>query len=310
MAGWEGRGRREAHAGWRGHRGRHLGAARHAARRLCHRGRQRGRRLAVWHSGVSQTSWLSLRPGWLSKGSCQRRIMPQTARSFGQPRRISRRAALAGCIGLRFDLGTAVASLNKGEAGGRVRVMLADGSELAPRLVLACDGLDSRVRNTLRQWSGDGASFDPVVLPSASSGLNYKMLLVPPSFEMRNLSTAAPANALIRNEPQSERIGLSLRPAGVPGTAFSARPCPRLPLASASRGQPRTASVNQPPAPRWLATQALFSTQARSHSQPTSCRRRRRRGARRFGWACCPRGTPTCLARPTSSSPKTIASGR
>ena len=143
--------------------------------------------------------------------------MPRTARSFGQPRRTSRRAALAGRIGLVFfDLGTAVASLSKGEAGGRVRVTLADGSELAPRLVLACDGLDSRVRNTLRQWSDDGASFDPVVLPSPSSGLNYKMLLVPPSFEMRNLSTAAPANALIRSEPQSKTMCLSLRPAGFP----------------------------------------------------------------------------------------------
>ena len=151
-------------------------------------------------------------------------------------------AALAGHVGLIFDLGTAVASLSKGEAGGRVRVTLADGSELAPRLVLACDGLDSRVRNTLRQWSGDGASFDPVVLPSASSGLNYKMLLVPPSFEMRNLSTAAPANALIRNEPQSKTMCLSLRPAGFPEAAFSARPCLRLPRASASLGQPRSIS--------------------------------------------------------------------
>ena len=179
---------------------------------------------------------------WLSGGSSQRRIMPQTARSFGQPRRTGRRAALAGRIGLGFDLGTAVASLSKGEAGGRVRVTLADGSELAPRLVLACDGLDSRVRNTLRQWSDDGASFDPVVLPSPSSGLNYKMLLVPPSFEMRNLSTAAPANALIRNEPQSKTMCLSLRPAGFPEAAFSARPCLRLPRASASLGQPRSIS--------------------------------------------------------------------
>ena len=123
-----------------------------------------------------------------------------------------------------------------------MRVTLADGSELAPRLVLACDGLDSRVRNTLRQWSDDGASFDPVVLPSPSSGLNYKMLLVPPSFEMRNLSTAAPANALIRNEPQSKTVWLSLRPSGSPEGALSARPCLRLPLASASLGQPRPIS--------------------------------------------------------------------
>ena len=77
LAGREGRGRREAHDGRRGHRGRHLGAARHAARRLCHRGRQRGRRLAVWHSGGSRTSWLSLRPAGspeapLSAGSCLR----------------------------------------------------------------------------------------------------------------------------------------------------------------------------------------------------------------------------------------------
>ena len=51
-----------------------------------------------------------------------------------------------------------------------MRVGLADGSELAPRLVLACDGIDSRVRRTLGEWSGDGGRFEPVVLPSASSG--------------------------------------------------------------------------------------------------------------------------------------------
>ena len=87
----------------------------------------------------------------------------------------------------------------------RVQVGLEDGFVIAPRLVLACDGIDSGVRTTLSAWSDDAASFEPVVLPSPSGGLLYKMLLVPPSFEVRNMSLAYGKPALekpIRTEPQ------------------------------------------------------------------------------------------------------------
>jgi len=161
-------------------------------------------------------------------------------------------ATAAASAGADLRYGSAVASLSKGEAGGRVRVTLADGSELAPRLVLACDGLDSRVRNTLRQWSGDGASFEPVVLPSASSGLQYKMLLVPPDFELRNLSVSSPASGsmLIRTEPQSAYT--------VPSVKTARREKIRLGLLpSRDPSVPRTANIIKPKEHRiWQITRA------------------------------------------------------
>lgn len=116
-------------------------------------------------------------------------------------------ATAAAKSGVTLRYGAAVSSLTKDSEGGRVRVALDDGSVLAPRLVLGCDGIDSRVRNTLKDWSGDATSFDPVVLPSASGGLQYKMLLVPPSFELRNLSLARDSKVRPRraSSPQPTR---------------------------------------------------------------------------------------------------------
>ena len=104
-------------------------------------------------------------------------------------------ASAAAAAGVDLQYGTAVESLERGEgADERVAVRLANGRVMRPSLLVAADGLDSMVRSALKRWSADddeAAAFEPVLLPSPSSGLRYKMLLVPPSFELRNLSVPA-----------------------------------------------------------------------------------------------------------------------
>jgi len=160
---------------------------------------------------------------------------------------LSNAAAEAGAD-LRF--GVTLESFERGSAvrvGGAVEdgicAVLGDGTRLAPRLVLGCDGLDSRVRATLREWAvADGgfpALFDPVKLPSPSSGLQYKMLLVPSNFSVLNLSTSLVQPTPIQTESASaytvpsvtmarnERLRLGLLPsrdASVPRTANVIKP--------------------------------------------------------------------------------------
>ena len=96
-------------------------------------------------------------------------------------------AADAG-VELRYD--SALAELSPAaDDGGRATATTARGEQFAPRLLLGCDGLDSRVRAALQEWSGDDA-YEPVCLPSPSAGLQYRMLLVPPSFALANLTSA------------------------------------------------------------------------------------------------------------------------
>ena len=148
--------------------------------------------------------------------------------------------------GAKLQYGKSVKSISKGEPGGRVRVELDDGALLRPRLLLGCDGIESRVRNTLKDWSGDVERFDPVVLPSASSGLQYKMLLVPPSFELCNLSLAIGyedgqplASAPIVTQPQSAYT--------VPSLQTARRERLRLGLLpSRDPSLPRTANIIKP----------------------------------------------------------------
>ena len=54
-----------------------------------------------------------------------------------------------------------------------------------PTLVVGCDGLNSIVRQTLHQWEkGQLNSFAMQQFPSASSGLRYKVLTIPPQFPL------------------------------------------------------------------------------------------------------------------------------
>ena len=54
-----------------------------------------------------------------------------------------------------------------------------------PNFLVGCDGVQSIVRNTLKQWdSSQSDRFEMKYLPSASSGLRYKVLLLPPKFPL------------------------------------------------------------------------------------------------------------------------------
>lgn len=159
-------------------------------------------------------------------------------------------ATAASAAGAQLRYSATLQSLERvpDSAGGGVCAVLDDGSRLAPRLVLGCDGLDSRARQALREWTaeagGDASAYDPVPLPSPSSGLQYKMLLVPPSFPILNLSSsraqrAAPPPPPVQTQPQSawvlpslltgadDRLRLGLLPsrdASVPRTANVIKP--------------------------------------------------------------------------------------
>ncbi len=53
-----------------------------------------------------------------------------------------------------------------------------------PTLIVGCDGLNSIVRQTLHQRSGESHSFEMQKFPSPSSGLKYKVLTLPPQFPL------------------------------------------------------------------------------------------------------------------------------
>lgn len=56
----------------------------------------------------------------------------------------------------------------------------------SPKLLLGCDGVGSKVRNFLQEWSGDD-DYSPRKLPSPASGLMYKMLALPPDFQVKRI---------------------------------------------------------------------------------------------------------------------------
>jgi 2-polyprenyl-6-methoxyphenol hydroxylase-like FAD-dependent oxidoreductase len=154
-------------------------------------------------------------------------------------------ATSAAAAGADLRYGVTLQSL---KCATTVCAVLGNGSQLTPRLVLGCDGIDSRVRRALRAWTdetgGDASAYDPVPLPSPSSGLQYKMLLVPPTFPILKLSSpkiqlAAPPPPPVQTQPQStyvlhsmltganDRLRLALPPsrdASVPRTANVIKP--------------------------------------------------------------------------------------
>ncbi|MDJ0554389.1 MAG: NAD(P)/FAD-dependent oxidoreductase [Microcoleaceae cyanobacterium MO_207.B10] len=62
--------------------------------------------------------------------------------------------------------------------------------EFEPHLLVGCDGLNSLVRKTLDKWDNSASNkFKMQFFPSASSGLKYKVLTLPPNFALDNNSS-------------------------------------------------------------------------------------------------------------------------
>lgn len=132
------------------------------------------------------------------------------------------------------------------EGGVEVVAKTANGEELRlhPQLVVGADGLNSRVREKCAEWSPDASGFTPVVLPSPSSGLRYKMIRLPPSFRLDADDASVTAS---------------------PRQAYVIRPAKRAPLGATRLGLlpvadpsfPRTANVILPPEhPVWALNSA------------------------------------------------------
>jgi kynurenine 3-monooxygenase len=131
----------------------------------------------------------------------------------------------------------------------------------APRLLLACDGIDSCVRRALEEAEADGdRRFRPVRLSSPSAGLNYKMLQVPATFAIHNLSrgSLSRGGGVVRTPKsdagraradESELVWTESRAAyTLPGAPAPRRRRLRLGLLPSRDGTiPRTANIIRPP---------------------------------------------------------------
>ena len=133
--------------------------------------------------------------------------------------------------------------LRTAEGGIEVAFSRADGTSerVRPTLLVGADGLGSAVRAKCAEWSAADASLGATAddftireLPSPSSGLNYKMLRLPPDFK------------LAADEPGAT---------ATPRQAYSVRPAKSAPLGQTRLGllpvadpaYPRTANVILPP---------------------------------------------------------------
>lgn len=163
-------------------------------------------------------------------------------------------AKFAGSAGVQVRYGTSLKALERGVAAeSGVSAVLSDGTRFVPKLVLGCDGINSLVRANLKEWraseGGDASIFEPVLLDSPSAGLKYKMLPMPPSFAIRNLSSVVTRGGPAESEsPRYPVVRTMARSAYV---VFSTQTSPKDKLflgllPSPDESIPRTANVSRP----------------------------------------------------------------
>lgn len=91
-----------------------------------------------------------------------------------------------------------------------------DGSvyRFEPNFLVGCDGVQSMVRSTLKQWdTSQSDRFEMKYLPSASSGLRYKVLLLPPKFPLDSSGNSQAVSKMayaIRSAFRGRKRALSL----------------------------------------------------------------------------------------------------
>lgn len=77
--------------------------------------------------------------------------------------------------------------INQNPENLEVTTQSANGSivKFEPSFLVGCDGINSIVRNTLKQWDeSTSEKFEMQLFPSPSSGLRYKVLTLPPQFPL------------------------------------------------------------------------------------------------------------------------------
>ena len=79
---------------------------------------------------------------------------------------------------------------------------------------MGCDGINSIVRNTLKQWDKSSSNrFEMNYFPSGSAGLRYKVLTLPPSFpldENGNELTTSEMSYAVRSAFKDPKTKISL----------------------------------------------------------------------------------------------------
>ncbi|MGB6298920.1 MAG: NAD(P)/FAD-dependent oxidoreductase [Rivularia sp. (in: cyanobacteria)] len=91
-----------------------------------------------------------------------------------------------------------------------------DQIQFEPFLLVGCDGINSVVRNTIKQWDKTSSSkFEMKYFPSPSSGLRYKILTLPPKFpldekgeELTNSEMAYAVRSEFKDSKNSISLGL------------------------------------------------------------------------------------------------------
>ncbi|MEW5315310.1 MAG: hypothetical protein WDW38_006750 [Sanguina aurantia] len=142
------------------------------------------------------------------KGEVKRSALPTKAKfsTYWMPRNRGATATLI--AGGASESGSSIRAVNGGGGYGgyqiqspgpvQVSVTIGDSGETrtwTPTLLVGADGMDSVVRRALREWdeaqSGPAAErFKMVEKPSASAGLRYKVLILPPNPEVQKVGAA------------------------------------------------------------------------------------------------------------------------
>lgn len=97
-----------------------------------------------------------------------------------------------------------------------------------PELLVGCDGLNSIVRNTLKEWDKPNSDqFEMKLFPSASSSLKYKVLTLPPKFSLdcsNNEQAVSTMAYAIRSglKGRKQSVSLGILPIKNPDTPRSA----------------------------------------------------------------------------------------
>jgi len=127
-----------------------------------------------------------------------------------------------------------------GEMNNSLMVSGTGFSKINTEFLLGCDGQNSRVRDFLA--TSNPYEYEPVSLPSPSSGLHFKILNISPNFSLPGSGKSSGKSAVtVTREASNPTTGYAIR-----GIGKSSRSRLSLGLLPVQKGAPRTANVIAP----------------------------------------------------------------